>query len=121
MRIEIIVPMVAPSLNGWYSSQHWSKRKKVADLWHEAIRYICLADKVKAFKSPVTITTQTTFPDNRSRDVSNYFTANKLAEDGLVKAGILINDTPEYVIDHTVMKPIFGAKKGETLIIISDE
>ncbi len=120
MKVEFAIPLVAPSLNQWYAGNHWSKRKKVADEWHKAVKYLCMQYQIESFTKPVIITTQTLLPTKRARDVSNCFAANKLAEDGLVKAGILKNDTPEYVVRHIVEKPVIGVGKGETLIIITE-
>lgn len=114
--IELRIPFAAPTLNKWYAGGHWTQRKKVADLWHEAIWVICKEKKFKPFTDPVSITTQTLFKNKRLRDVSNMCTANKLAEDGLVKAGILQGDDPRYVRRHVIECPIFGTGKDETIV-----
>ena len=118
--IKFAIPIIAPTLNKWYAGSHWSHRKKVADEWHTTIRMLCLIDQVKAVESyPVCIMTKTYFKTKRKRDTSNCFPANKLAEDALVKAGILKDDTPQYVTKHIVAVPEFGQAKDETIIMIS--
>lgn len=117
--IKFAIPIVAPTLNKWYAGNHWTKRKQTADEWHNMIFVMCHTDKIKPVKNyPVCITTKTYFKANRKRDTSNCFPANKLAEDALVKAGILKDDTPEYVSRHIVELPEFGQPKDETVIII---
>lgn len=118
--IKITVPFVAPSLNNWYAGTIWKQRKITADLWHEAIWIICIQDKIKPVKDyPVCITTKSYFKINRQRDTINYMTANKLAEDGFVKAGILIDDNTKYVYRHIVEAPEYGGKENYTEITIS--
>ena len=117
--VRIEIPIVAPSLNQWYAGAHWSKRKKVADQWHEEIWIACKQYQVEPLTEfPVIISTKTYFKTKRQRDVSNCFTTNKLAEDGLVKAGILPDDTPKFVCGHRVLLPVFGHDKDMTEIWI---
>lgn len=117
--IEISIPLVGPSLNDWYAGKHWSERNKLADTWHWAIFIICKQDKIKpVIEYPVTITTKSYYKKKKEMDTSNVFPANKLAEDGFVKAGILKNDTNKYVSRHIVEFPEFGQYKDETVITI---
>ena len=118
--IRLSIPIVAPSLNKWYAGGHWSKRKKVVDIWHDAIWILCRQDKIPSVEEyPVCITTKSYFKGRRQRDTSNCFAANKMAEDGLVKAGILKDDTPQYVCRHIIEIPEFGCPEDMTVITIS--
>lgn len=118
--IKLSVLLVAPSLNKWYAGGHWSKRKKVVDIWHHAIWILCRQDKIPAVEEyPVCIITKSYFKSKRQRDTSNCFAANKMAEDGLVKAGILKDDTPQYVCRHIIEVPEFGCQEDMTVITIS--
>ena len=118
--IKFSIPIIAPTLNKWYAGNHWTQRKKVADEWHLAVLILCRQDNIKPVESyPVCITTKTYFKTNRKRDTSNCFPANKLAEDALVKAGILKDDTPQYVSKHIVYLPEFGQHRDETVITVS--
>lgn len=117
--IKFSIPIVTLSLNKWYAGSHWAKRKQVADLWHDTIWKICRIDKIEPIaKFPVTIITKSYFKSKRKKDVSNLFPANKLAEDGLVKAGILPDDTVEYVERHIIETPVFGHSEDVTVIEI---
>jgi Holliday junction resolvase RusA-like endonuclease len=119
--IKISIPLVAPSLNKWYAGSHWSKRKKLADDWHLAIFIICKQDKIKPIITyPVTITTKSYYKKKKEMDTSNVFPANKLAEDGLVKSGILKDDTIKYVNRHIVEVPEFGHHEDRTVIIVDN-
>lgn len=120
--IELKIPLVAPSLNKWYSGIHWAERKKIVDLWHDTVWKLCRVDKIKPLTLfPVTISTQSFTKSKRKRDVSNGICANKMAEDALVEAGILPNDAPEYVSRHIIEKPVIGHSEDMTLIKIWKE
>lgn len=119
------IPLVCPTLNNWYAGTHWRKRKEVADLWHTTIWYCYKNQWVEPVtRFPVIITTQTWYkPTGRHRDTSNCFPANKLAEDGLVKVGILPDDTTEYVAEHRTLTPVIvkTEKENETVITITED
>jgi len=115
----IIIPLVPPSLNQFFGRGHWSKRNKLVKLWDDIIWKTCLIDNIKPVKGfPVTITTKVYSKGRRKKDTSNMFPANKLAEDALVRAGILPDDTIEYVNRHIVEVPEFGCKEDKTIISI---
>lgn len=121
MYIEMIIDGITPTLNSLYVGTHWAKRKTIARNWHRKVTTACKKYKIDPIENfPICIITQTRFKINRGRDVSNCFVANKLIEDGLVKAGILPDDTPEYVDRHIVLKPIKKFGKSETLVILTD-
>lgn len=120
--IKIVIPEVCPTLNKFYSSTiHWSKRNKIKDRWQLLIKNYCRENEIKPVKIfPVTIITQTKTRVKRSRDTSNNFPSNKLGEDSLIKAGIIPNDTPQYVNQHIILKQKIGCKDDETIIIVVD-
>jgi hypothetical protein len=89
-------------------------------MWNYAIWVLCKQDKIQPITEyPVCITTKSYFKATTQRDTSNTFPANKLAEDGLVEAGILKDDTPQYVCRHIIEVPEFGCKEDMTVITIS--
>lgn len=109
MKMRLEIPLVAPSLNRWYAGCHWTYRQKIAKTWHKAVWIICKTEKIEPItKFPVKIITRTHTKTKSQRDASNCITANKLVEDALVLAGIIPNDTPEYVCYHGVYAPIVG-------------
>jgi Holliday junction resolvase RusA-like endonuclease len=119
--LKLEIPLTSCSLNQWYAGNHWRKRQEKAKLWHETIYNLCLEHKIEPIKDyPVIVETQTYFKDNRKRDSSNYITANKLIEDGLVKCGILKDDGPDYILANFVYAPIRKAKENKTILIIRE-
>lgn len=115
MKITFTIPLETPTLNRWYSGGHWSKRKELADEWHEAVWLVCREQGIKPVTEfPISITTKSY--RKRSLDVSNAITASKLVEDGLVKAKILPDDTPQYVARH-VVEAVGKATKGCYVVV----
>lgn len=88
MRIPIKV-----TANKIYAGVHWAVRKKLVDEYHQAITNLGLVDK---FDLPVRLVVRFYFK-NRPLDVSNCFFMVKCIEDGLVRCGVLVDDTPEHV------------------------
>ena len=119
---ELIIPLETPSLNKWYSGGHWSKRKDLADLWHLIVKQEVKKQGIKSpVIYPIRITTMTHYKGKgRVKDTSNTFPANKLVEDGLVKAGILPDDTVEYVADHLVLRPAFNTGENKVIVWIEE-
>ena len=88
---------VGPSLNSWYVSLHWAKRKKQADLWHEKVRLQARGSRIK-ISGPVFLHVNLEMGKKRQVfDASNCAVMVKLVEDGLVQAGVLKGDGPEFV------------------------
>jgi hypothetical protein len=90
--------------NSIYAGMHWSKRKKLADLYHT---YMMPYRKNIVKDYPVDISYIFTFK-SKPLDTSNCFLMLKFLEDGMVKNGIITNDSPEYVQSTTVY-----SQKGE--------
>lgn len=108
-------------MNKLFGRGHWSQRSGVVKAWNYAVWIICKQDKIPSvIEYPVCVTTKSYFKSKRQRDASNCFAANKMAEDGLVKAGILKDDTPQYVCRHIVEVPEFGCPGDMTIITISE-
>jgi hypothetical protein len=91
---SVKIDSVGPSLNAWYSGIHWTKRSKVKDEWRAHIAGV--VDTLEPVVNyPVIIEVEV--HKKRVFDSSNVAATGKLAEDGLVKSGILLDDTPKYV------------------------
>ena len=110
--MRIIIPLPEKtSLNAFYSATHWIKRKKIADAYHEAVWFAVKKSRVKPVeKYPVFILYHFTFK-GKLLDASNC--PVKLLEDGLVKAGILKNDSPKFVRGFSVL----GVVKGKENLV----
>jgi len=112
--MELIIPKKV-SLNACYAGIHWAKRKKLADLYHVAVKVALIQAKLPQIEEfPVDMTYEFTFKRN-ALDSSNCAFMAKMCEDALVANGYLPDDTPKYV--RSVK---FLSKKGnEDLIKIS--
>ena len=118
MRVETLnVPYIAPSLNSIYAGAHWSKRKRQADEAHLAVKIA--AKGVAMFDNPVMVTYQPMIK-GRAYDISNYAYSLKLIEDGLVRAGVLKDDTNAYVKAITIKEPIKVKAESSMVVIITE-
>jgi hypothetical protein len=109
MNIQFPLPEKV-STNKIYAGQHWTKRKKLADLYHNSLLPF---RKLKAKDYPVNINYIFTFK-SKPLDTTNCSYMVKLIEDGLVKNEILIDDSPEYVS----FTGIYSQKGEEDLVEI---
>ena len=92
--VTITLPEVPPSLNKW-SRMHWMKAAKVKKQWEKDIYYSAynLRPEQPYQKAKVKITYF--FKTKRRRDIDNY--TPKFLLDGLVKAGIIIDDAESVI------------------------
>jgi len=90
-----------PSLNKLYEAKHWATRKAIADNWHEIVYYAVHEQLPDVFIQdyPVHIVLRV-YPPDRRRDIGN--TISKVIVDGIVKSGLLPDDTLTYVRGESV-------------------
>ncbi len=102
--LTIEVKDKVPSINTIYSGMHWGKRKQIADEKHELVFYaVKQALRVRErVGRPVTlpfkkakVAYEIYFKSKIRRDWDNLFL--KLYNDGLVRAGVLIDDDSEHL------------------------
>ncbi|MDT8901149.1 hypothetical protein [Anaeroselena agilis] len=89
----IIVPGIPPSINRW-SRLHWTKQRIIKNEWRIIVwvsAYMAKATKLRLERARVRITYY--FATHRRRDKDNY--APKMLMDGLVKAGVLVDDNQD--------------------------
>jgi crossover junction endodeoxyribonuclease RusA len=94
--IKLIIPGIPPSLNQWRNMHHFTEAKQ-KKAWEDIVILEVMRQRQKPSK-PIkrSVTTYTYyFPDKRRRDASNF--SPKWLEDGLVKAGVLEDDSFEHV------------------------
>jgi hypothetical protein len=80
--------------------KHWGKRRTATRPWFEKAWAVALEEKLprKVHGRPAQVRLVIPFRTRQHRDPSNYVgTVCKAAIDGLVKARVWPNDTPEYV------------------------
>ena len=116
------LPKIGPTLNKWYSGQHWSKRKKTQEQWERMVSiYIRKQDMRPVATYPVDIYVACRFgKGSRSYDATNLAATAKLVEDGLCAAGVLENDSNKYVrsVKLTSIKPTdYGGREGDETIV----
>lgn len=97
--IQITIPSIPPSLNVW-SRMHWSKAAKIKKQWEQYIYYLTYnlyETRNKAIyplqKAKVRI--KFYFRTNARRDIDNM--NQKFLLDGLVKAGIIADDSVKVI------------------------
>ena len=116
MRSEIFyIPFQGPSTNAIYGGQHWSKRKATKD---EAREIVLAHVSTEPFTDPVSLQfVPIVGKGARIRDLSNYTYGIKLIEDGLVAAGILVDDTEHYVQSIRVFQPVRDRDRDSGFIL----
>lgn len=115
---ELKIRYVGLSTNAIYSGIHWAVRIKHANDAHTIVKLDTKG--IVKFTKPVNIEF-TIYKSGKMYDTSNCSYTAKLIEDGLVRAGILSDDTQKHV-DTITIKPCQKVKKGQeyTLVKISD-
>ncbi len=95
--LRLQVSPLPPSGNRWLRPRHWAERRRVMETWIARMRDIVRAaqwagawDGRPFDRAQVIVVYH--FPDARRRDPDNYSTALKGVLDGLVAAGVLIDD-----------------------------
>ena len=115
--IKIFVPYLGPSLNSIYSGVHWAVRKKHADAAHIATKYAVRG--IEPVTCPVSLVMQPVMGKGTRRlDCSNYAYTAKMIEDGLVRSGLLKDDTPDYVVSVQTLAPVRDSKLGNGMWVI---
>lgn len=119
--LRFTAPTVPLSINQ-SNSTHWRARRKRLEPWKDVAWALAHNYRRQAARSPLgrltgPITVQVVLPFRTAhrRDAHNYTgTVVKAVVDGIVQAGIVPDDTPEWV---TVLDPAFSIQrdKGEPL------
>lgn len=112
MNIKIPLPEKV-STNAIYAGLHWSKRRRLADLYHNSL----IEFRNKPMEHyPVDVTYIFRFK-GKLLDCSNLSYMAKLLEDGLRHWKILKDDTPEYVQSVTLLSQ--KGSRDEVEIVIA--
>ncbi len=99
MAVVIVIPEIPPSLNEW-ARWHNQKANKEKQRWGELV-WACARQQLgiggirKCGFARAEVTLKYFFPSNARRDPDNY--SGKFIMDGLVSAGILVDDSFEHV------------------------
>ena len=112
--MRFIIPEIPPSLNQFAGRENeWAYRKAKA-YWMELCCAYCRPKPVKPLER-ARVTLEYHFPDRRRRDPDNYI---KLIMDGLVKAGVIQDDSFDNV--ELVLKQGSADKKPHVIIEIKE-
>lgn len=95
VRVRLVIPGRFPSLNEFYrmGPHEQSRVKRECD---ELVAWCARAQRLPRIKRPVSLSI-TWVEANDRRDLDNVAFATKFVQDGLVKAGVLENDTKRHV------------------------
>lgn len=85
------------SLNEWYSSKHWSFRKRQKDHW-----FMIFSALLEVFPKKTFGSYSIKLEYNSRLDPSNTITMIKLLEDTMKKQGWIIDDSPKYCESLTI-------------------
>lgn len=81
------------SNNQFYAGMHWAKRKALADSWHLLVR-AALPENISPPSPPLAVEI-TAYFKGQMQDADNI--CSKLIIDGLVRGGVVPDDTPQYI------------------------
>lgn len=101
------------SWNAWYAGSHWRIRKQEADRVHMLV-IAALGGRPSRITKPVEVELIAYFK-GRQLDCDNL--PIKLYIDGMVRAGLLANDTPRYLVGTTTRSRIDKHRPRVELII----
>lgn len=77
---------------------HWAVKHKLTRAWRQQTHWAAKSAHLPTFDGPVSITATIHRDHNRGRwDVGNLAPTAKAAVDGLVDAGVLVDDSNRYV------------------------
>lgn len=99
--------------------EHWTQRAKVTKHLRELAEHDANVKRIPEL-SKVKIRAIYFPPDNRRRDMSNLFPSVKAAVDGIVDAGVLLDDNDKFVLSLELTRGK-GIVKGGQLVIEIEE
>jgi crossover junction endodeoxyribonuclease RusA len=110
MTVTLFVPGEIWSLNAERSMHHHKRAALVAPMRQAAMivtRNVMRHPSTYAFTVPVVVTFRP-FQKNRgpAADTANHLPACKAVLDGCVDAGLIFDDTPEYVVMQSFLPPV---------------
>jgi Holliday junction resolvase RusA-like endonuclease len=118
---SLFVPHRLPDLNSYIKAERTNrfiaaKMKKEAT---ELVQQYALAAKLKPYSEPVWVSFTWREPDER-KDLDNIFFAQKFALDGLVKSGLIPDDSRKWVKQLVPDIEVVGKNEVGVLIGIGE-
>lgn len=106
-------PWSANAERRWHPME---RHKKVTE-WRQAYALLARAERIpRPLAGPVVVTAMPVFRDRRRQDVGNCYPAVKAAIDGLVDAGCLDDDDPDYVASIVFVRPETGVGRDALVL-----
>ena len=120
--LEVRVPGHPPGGNALHRMQHWQVRK-VRDEWRQAA-FILALDARPGEWAPLdraSVAVYWRFRVRRKRDLDNLVAGLKPLLDGLVDAGVLVDDSSDHLISLGPLAVEVGARQDETVLVVTEE
>lgn len=99
-------------------SWHYQQRAKAAKEWRDAFKELTIQAGIPRVKAIKVVATP--FLRGRVQDIGNCYPAAKAAVDGIVDAGVIPDDTPEYFTMLAFKPPVHGKVDALELLVIED-
>jgi len=107
MRIEL--PFLPPTEYSPNSRSFWAEQYQAGKEYHDAVFYYCVDARNRGYRQAISypflrarLTLTFVFPQSRRRDSDNLLARFKPGLDGIVDAGLLLDDDSE----HLVIEPL---------------
>ena len=119
--MRIVLPDLPPrEANPNSHSHHYTINKVRAKQHEEMIAYVLEQGRPDTPMERAHITITWRAKDTRTRDADNLFAAMKGSIDGLVKAGVLVDDSAKYLSYSLYYEWGDEVTKNETIIVIEE-
>src|SRR5690348_10095518 len=107
-----------PTLNE-LNNMHFMVRAKLKEKWETIVSKACEAHDTQPM-GMVSITLEFCFGDKRRRDPDNYAFSAKFLFDGLVKAGILTDDSFKEIVELRIVKSQIISKPAHIIMHLQE-
>lgn len=96
-------------------TKHWAWRRERVEEWKGAYYWLAKDARIPACER-IAVTVEVEMP-GVVQDVCNAYPAAKAAIDGLVAAGVIVDDSPKYLTSVTFLAPRHAKKPKLTLTV----
>jgi crossover junction endodeoxyribonuclease RusA len=107
-----------PTLNA-LNNMHFMVRAKLKEKWETTVSNACRTHDTQPM-GKISITLEFFFADKRRRDPDNYAFSAKFLLDGLVKAGIITDDSFNEVVELRIVKSQTISKPAHILMHLQE-
>jgi len=121
--VEPRVFAVTYQARGWTANKatgmHWADKGRLVAEWRDAFAKLARHAKVPHLDR-IAVTVETHLKGRRAQDIAANFPAVKAGIDGLVDAGVIVDDDAEHLVSLTFLPPIFGAAVDELTLVVAE-